>query len=91
MVSLGLEFPGSQVVGKMLVRSPRKEPEKVKQYELLGVRHVPPQVYPPKFPTLLGLIKLHIVLISSLNPGGVHFGGVVLLLLNLARPRSYGR
>ena len=24
----------------------------------------------PKFGTLLGLIKLHIVLISSLNPGG---------------------
>ena len=34
-----------------------------------------PKMHPSKIRTLLGLTKLHIVLISSLNPGGVHVGG----------------
>ena len=33
----------------------------------------PVHVHSLNFRTLLGLIKLHIVRISSLNPGGLHF------------------
>ena len=34
----------------------------------------PPKcTHPPEFRT--GFIKLHIILISSFNPGGVHLGG----------------
>ena len=50
---------------------------------MLGVGHVPPPDVPPppkKFErffvkTLLGLTKLHIVLIGSLNLGGGRVGG----------------
>ena len=40
--------------------------------------YLPPNVPPPKFRTLLGLIQLHIDLISSVDPGGVHLGGIVI-------------
>ena len=44
-----------------------------------GLQEYPPKVPPPRFRTLLGLIKPYIVPKSSLNPGGgVPLGGGVL-------------
>ena len=44
---------------------------------------------PPKVLTLVGLIKLHMVLISSLNPGGVHFGCILTPNLGICKYRYY--
>ena len=47
-------------------------------YGILGSTSGPPYGGKVPFRILLGLVKLHIVLISSLNPGGYIWGGGVL-------------
>ena len=56
----------------------------VKDLGFRGIRDynsTPPKgTIPPRLRTLLGLIKPYIVLISSLNPGGVPLGGGTIVI-----------
>ena len=54
---------------------------------LRNYNSTPPR-YPPRFRTLLGLIKPYIVLISCLNPGGVILGGVPLESLKMSHEHA---